>query len=127
MSNAIDANGTTFTFNGVEVGGITQYTIFDGSTPDVQHNPLSASGRQYFPGAPEFGQFRFTLYRNPDDPGQAEMEQARANSVRAECVWTLVDGSTRTFPGYVKALPIAGNINGLGTAQCVIKVAGPVT
>ena len=126
MSNAIDANGTTFTFNGVEVGGITQYTLIDGSTPDVQHNPLSGP-RQYFPGAPEFGQVRLNLYRNPADPGQAEMEQARANSVRAECVITLADGSTRTFPGYVKALPIAGNINGLGTAQCVIKVAGPVT
>ena len=123
---AINADGTTLIFNGAVVGGITAYDVIDGVTPDVEHRTMNQA--EYFPGIPEFGQIRVTLYRDPSDPGQAAMETARANRQRANTVFTLSDGSTRTFISYVKILPIVGNdINGLSTANVILKVAGPVS
>lgn len=55
------------------------------------------------------------------------MELARETRKKVTCVWTLSDGTTRTFLGYVKRLPIVGDSNGLGTADAVIKVAGRPT
>lgn len=128
MTKPISADGTTFTFGGVVVGGITAYTLIDGVTGDIVHVPLNGEGRHYFPAVPEYGQIRLTLYRNTSDAGQQAMEQARANRQRAQCVLTLIDGTTRTFLGYVKTLPMLnGDINGVNGVQATLKVAGPVS
>lgn len=123
----VSADGTTFTFGGVVVGGITEYTLVDGVTPDIEHDPM-AGPRAFFPGIPDYGTVRLTLYRNPSDPGQKQMEDARAAMARDECVITLIDGTTRRFTGYVKQIPLmGGGINGVGVAQIVLKVAGPTS
>ena len=124
---AINADGTTFTFNGVEVGGITAYEFLDGATPQIAHQPLGGP-REYRPGVPEYGRVRVTLYRDPQDPGQIEMESARTNRQTQTAVLTLIDGTERTFPANVEVLPIVGNdINGVSTARVVLKVAGAVS
>lgn len=120
----IDGQGCTFSFDGELVGGITRYNTIDGVTPDIKHSPTGASTNFYLPGVPEFGSLSLFMYRDLTDAGQIKMEEARAQSKRVTCIWTLSDGSTRTFPGYVKKLPIVGDDNGLGTADVVIKVAG---
>lgn len=123
----LDGQKTSLTFNGVLVGKITRYDIIDGVTPDVKHAPTGKSTNFFLPGVPEFGQINIRMYRDPSDPGQIEMETARAGSKIRTCVLTLADSSTITFPGYVKKLPIVGDDNGVGTADAVIKVAGSVT
>lgn len=123
----VNADGTTFTFDGVVVGGIEDYSVLDGVTPDVEHKSLK-NPAQYFPGFPEYGQLRLRMYREPSDPGQQRMEQARANRERVTGVITLIDGTTRSFPCYVKQLPLmSGNINGVGQVTAILKVAGPTT
>lgn len=126
MSNqVVSADGTTFTVDGVEVGGIEDYTIFDGVVPDVPHRPMSGP-LTFLPGLPDYGQVRIRLYRNPADPGQTKMDEVRAQSRVVNCTITLIDGTIREFPGYVKQLPLmGGNINGTGLVTAVIKVAGP--
>jgi len=120
----IDGQGTSFKFNGVVVGKVTRYTTLDGLTSDTKHASLSRPYPIYKPGLPEWGSITLALYRDPADPGQVAMESAKANRQTGEWVLTLSDGSTRTFPGIGKVLPIAGDSNGLGTANAVIKVAG---
>ena len=123
----LDGQNNTLTFNGVIVGGIHQFNVLDGVTPDIKHAPMGQKTNYYLPGVSEFGQINLQIYRDMTDPGQVAMEAARAASTIAICILTLSDGTTRTFPGYVKKLPIVGNDNGLGTADAVIKVAGAVT
>lgn len=123
----IDAQGCTFTFDGVPVGQITRFNFIDGTTPDVKHAPIGGETNYFLPGVAEFGSVTVTLYRDTADAGQVAMESARASSRVKECVITLHNGATRTFDGYVKRLPIVGNDNGVGTADAVIKVAGRVT
>lgn len=123
----LDGQNTSLTFNGVLVGKITRYDITDGVTPDVKIAPIGKKTNFYLPGVAEFGLINLRMYRDPSDPGQIEMETARAGSKKRTCILTLSDGSTRTFPGYVKKLPIVGDDNGVGTAEAVIKVAGSVT
>jgi hypothetical protein len=123
----LDGQNTSLTFNGVLVGRVTRYEIIDGVTPDIKHAPLSKKTNFFLPGVAEFGSINLTMYRDLADLGQIEMEIARAGSKKRTCVLTLSDGSTRTFPGYVKKLPIVGDDNGVGTASAVIKVAGSVT
>lgn len=123
----LDGQSNTLTFNGVLVGGIHQFNVLDGVTPDIKHSPMGQKTNYYLPGVAEFGQINLQIYRDMADPGQVAMEAARAASATVTCILTLSDGTTRTFPGYVKKLPIVGNDNGLGTADAVIKVAGAVT
>lgn len=123
----IKGEGTSLTFNGVLVGRVTQYETIDGVTPDVPHRPMKAKTNYYLPGVAEFGQVALTLYRDLSDPGQIEMENARAASRVVPCVLTLSDGSVRNFPAFVKTLPIVGNDNGIGPARAVLKVAGAVS
>lgn len=123
----LDGQGTTFTFNGITVGGIVGYNVIDGVTPDIEHKPTSATEPTFFPGLPQFGVITLNLMRDLSDVGQIELESARAQSRKEDCVLTLSDGSTRSFKGYVKKLPIIGNDNGLGTADAVIKIAGAIS
>lgn len=123
----LDGQNNTLTFNGSIVGGIHQFNVLDGVTPDIKHAPMGQKTNYYLPGVAEFGQINLRIYRDMTDPGQVAMEAARAASATVTCILTLSDGTTRTFPGYVKKLPIVGNDNGLGTADAVIKVAGAVT
>lgn len=127
MSNkqVVTADGTEFTFNGLAVGGIEDYTIFDGVTPDIEHRPMSGP-LVFFPGQTDYGQIRVRLYRNQQDAGQAAMEQARALGQSVDCSIALIDGTVRSFRGYVKQLPLmGGNNNGTGLVTAVVKVAGP--
>lgn len=123
----IDGQGITFTFNGVSVGGIVSYNVIDGITPDIEHKPTSATEPTFFPGLPQFGVITLNLMRDLADVGQIELESARAQSRKENCVLTLSDGSTRSFKGYVKKLPIVGSDNGLGTADAVIKIASAIS
>jgi len=123
----LDGQNTTLTFNGQLVGKVTRYDTIDGVTPDIKHQPTGSKVNYYLPGVAEFGQINLRMYRDMTDPGQIEMESARAISKIRTCVLTLADGTTRTFEGYVKKLPFVGDDNGVGTADAVIKVAGAVT
>lgn len=120
----IDGQGCTFTFNGVLVGRITKFNSIDGVTNDVSHKPMGNPTIFSLPDVPDFGLLTLTIYRDMADVGQIALEDARANRVVGDCVWTLSNGSTRSFKGYVKKLPIVGDDNGLGTADAVIKIAG---
>lgn len=120
----IDAQGCTFTFDGQLVGKIRGFLTNDGTTPDIAHRSLKANETDFFPGQADWGSITLRLYRDFSDAGQNAMESARETRKKVTCVWTLSNGITRTFPGYLKRLPIAGDSNGLGTADAVIKVAG---
>ena len=123
----IDAQGCTFTFDGETVGKIRGFLTNDGTTPDIAHRSLKANETDFFPGQADWGSITLRLYRDFSDAGQNAMESARETRKKVTCVWTLSNGTTRTFPGYVKRLPIVGDSNGLGTADAVIKVAGRPT
>jgi hypothetical protein len=123
----IDGQGCTFTFNGQTVGKITGFIVNDGVVPDIAHKAVNANDTIFFPGQADWGSITLRLYRDKTDAGQNAMEDGRENRKKVTCVWTLSDGSTNTFLGYVKRLPIVGDSNGLGTADAVIKVAGRPT
>lgn len=123
----IDAQGHVFTFNGEIVGRIVSFNTVDGVTPDVKHSPIGQKENTYFPGVAEYGNLNFKLYRDYSDLGQLEMENARATSVKRLCAWTLPNGVSISFTGYVKKLPLVGSDDGLGTADAVIKIASKTT
>lgn len=121
----VTADGTTLYFDATPVGGVEDYTIFDGITPDVTHRPMSGP-LVFFPGQTDYGHIRVRIYRNQQDPGQIRMEQAQAQGKVVACAVQLIDGTLRQFRGYVKQLPLmGGNINGTGLVTAVLKVAGP--
>lgn len=123
----IDAQGCSFSFDGETVGRIRGFQVNDGSVPDVAFKAVAENETIFFPGQADWGSITLRLYRDFSDAGQNAMELARETRKKVTCVWTLSDGTARTFPGYVKRLPIVGDSNGLGTADAVIKVAGRPT
>lgn len=130
MSITVDAQGTKFECDGVEVGGIQRYVFDDANTPDATHQSLGSNQSVSLPGKVPNSLFTLVLYRNTNDPGQIRLEQARVNRQIRPCKITLKDGTTRSFLGYVKQLPIVGSIQGadsLATANCLIRASGAVT
>ena len=123
----IDAQGLTFYCNGQLVGGIQSYQVFDGNTTPIEHNKLDGSGREKFPGVPNYGSIVLNILRDYADPGQIELEKTRTNRVRVTCVLTPKGGSAHTFPGFARVMPIIGNNNGVTTSRCIVEVAGPVS
>lgn len=125
QKQVVTADGTEFFFDATPVGGVEDYTVFDGVTPDIPHRPLSGP-LTFKPGQADYGSLRLRIYRNQADPGQQRMEQARQQGRVVSCAIRLIDGTIRQFKGYVKQLPLmGGNINGTGLVTAVIKVAGP--
>lgn len=123
----IDAQGMTLTVNGETVGGIESYDIYNGDTPPIEHNKLDGSGREFFPGVPNYGDLILNAYIDPSDAGQQELESTRTNRTRVTCVLTPRGGTAQSFLGFARIMPIIGENVGVQTSRIVVKVAGPIS
>lgn len=123
----IDAQGTTFVFNGETVGKVTQYTIADGDVPDVLFQGLDQSATRAYPGKPDFGNITVTLYRDSTDAGQEKIQASINNSAIVPASITLTDGRVLSFQAYGKTLPITGLIDSVNTSNAVIRIHEGVT
>ena len=126
----IDAQGTTFTFDGTEVGGLLTYVFLAGVVNEVIHKPLNATAAVAIPGLPDFGQCVLNLYRNKADPGQVKLQDSRRNRLIKSCVLTYKDGSVDNFDASCLILPTAGSKDSttpVNESACILRVCGPIS
>lgn len=134
-------HGTTFSINGVTVGGLIGVSIPDRTRGEVETTATdSSSQRSYIPGLREGGSVQLTMRHRPDDLGQQQLETnyaAAGSAALVSCVITLPDGATSgvgsrtyTFTGFVTQPP-AGDLNLVddeaAEQTAVVKVASAVT
>lgn len=132
-------HGTTFTINGIAVGGLISITIPDRSKGEVETTDSGdAFNRKYISGLREGGNVELSFRHNPADTGQLQLEtnySLDGSGAVKQCVITLpaTAGSpqrTYTFDGFV-TVPPSGELGLVDDEAAIqsstIKVAGPVT
>lgn len=122
----IDGQGATFTFDGVEVGGVQNYTFSQPDSRDVPHRPLASTTTEWLPGQISYGLVTLSLYRNDSDDGQDKMVIAHQQRRTVDCVLTLKNGATRTFRAFVRAIPTVGGVDGVVTGAATLRISGGV-
>lgn len=127
----IDAQGATLTFEDgsstpVTVGGIVSFDGFDGEASDIDITTLASTAKEFRQGLQDFGNFSMDLMRDPQDPGQIELDLAKAAQATREVVLTLPSGDIATFNAYVKSLTASGGVDGVVTGKCAMKITGSV-
>lgn len=122
----INAQGATFTFNGVKVNFIRSFTGFDGQATDIDITNLDSLAKEFRQGLQDFGNFSMDLQRDPGDAGQQEMEDSKNNQTTCPCVLTLPTGLTASFNAYVKQLSGAGAVDNVFTGTATLKISGVV-
>ena len=119
------AAGTTITWDGIPVGGITGYNGFDGEAPDLDVTTFAdTEWKQFVPGLMDNGAFSLDVFRDPDDLGQAAMDTAANTQTMGEVVMTFLDWGTVTFDAYVQSMPIAGGVDAHLTGTIPLRISG---
>ncbi len=127
--DVIDAQGTTFKFDGTEVNGILQYQFFNGVNREVLHRSLSGPANIALPSMPDYGQIALNLYLNNTDAGQLKLRDSLANRQVRECVLLFTDGSLATFWAFTLTLPVAGSkdsTNPINARASVLRISGTI-
>lgn len=126
---AIDAQGTTFTINSVEVGGIKSFSGFDGEAADIDITTLASTAKEFRQGLQDFGNFTLELVRDPNDVGQIELDTAKAAQTVQTCVLSFpddVDLNVATFSAFVKSQSTGGGVDDIITGTANLRVTGSV-
>jgi len=128
---ALDAQGAVFTFDDdmgspVTVGGIKSFSGFDGEASDIDITTLASTSKEFRQGLQDFGNFSIDVNRDPNDPGQIELDAAKAAQDTRECVLTLASGDIATFQAYVKSFNANGAVDDIIQGTCNMKVTGSV-
>lgn len=116
-----DAGGTP-----VLIECISSFSGFDGQASDIDVTCLTSTAKEWRQGLQDFGQFSVDLMRDPNDPGQAELDAAKNAQATRTFILTLESGDVATFEGYVKSLTTAGGVDAVLTGTATIKVSGTV-
>ncbi len=127
----LDAQGAVFTIadsmaSPVVVGGVVSFTGFDGEASDIDITTLASTAKEFRQGLQDFGNFSIDLMRDPTDPGQIELESAKAAQSTRECTLTLASGDVATFNAYVKSVTAAGGVDAVVTGSSNLKITGAV-
>lgn len=129
----INAQGAIFTIHNGDAPGaqvviecITAFTGMDGEAADIDITCLSSTAKEFRQGLQDYGNFSIDLMRDPNDPGQIELEEAKAAQETRVFVLTLTSGDVATFSGYVKSLTTEGAVDGVVTGTANIKITGNV-
>lgn len=129
MATAIDAQGTTFTINGVAVGGILSFTGLDGEASDIDITTLDSLAKEFRQGLQDFGNFTLELNRDQNDLGQMEMFDQKAAQTASTCVLSFPDDvalNVVTFSAYVKSMSLAGGVDEIIRGTANLKITGAV-
>lgn len=127
----LDAQGATFTIENsggspITVGGIRSFSGFDGEASDIDITTLDSVAKEFRQGLQDFGNFSIELNRDPNDSGQAELEDAKAAQATRTCVLTLASGDVFTFDAYVKSINLNGAVDDVLQGTANLKVTGAV-
>ena len=122
----LNAQLATFTFGGTKVNGIRSFTGMDGQASDIDVTTLDSLAKEYRQGLQDFGGWNMEIFRDPDDAGQAALEQAKNDQATEQCVLTIPTGQVATFDAYCKQISAAGAVDGVLTGNVAMKISGLV-
>lgn len=126
------AHGTTFSFGGSAVGGLTGIDLPDQSRDSVDLTDHDSGGvREFVAGLVDAGAVQLSGNNVPADTGQAALltNFAPSGGATAACVITLANaaGSTISFGAFVNGMGGSAPFDSKGTWTASVKISGKVT
>lgn len=127
-STGINAQGTTFTIDTVDIENVTGWSGFDGEANPIDKTTLSSIAKEKELGLQDFGQVTLNWQFVVGEAGQDDCRSAQAAGTAHAFVFTYKDGATATFQGRVKnATNQDGSVDTMLTGGCAIEIDGNVT
>lgn len=126
----VEAQATSITFDGTEIGGFISATLFQGVAREVLHRPLTASNACVFPGQPDHGRCVINLYFDKADAGQAKLRDSLAFRQVRTVVVTYSDGTTDTFDAFTLLFSNTGskdNTTPVNAGTITLRVSGSIS
>jgi hypothetical protein len=127
----LNAQFTTLTItdelgNPVEIAQINSYDGFTGEATEIDVTNLQSTAMEFRPGLQDFGDVTIEMQRDPSDPGQTELQAAKAAQSVRDFVLTVDNAIEFRFSGFVRSLTAAGEVNGVLTGSSTIRITGNV-
>lgn len=124
------ALGSTITFNGSLVGGLTSIGEVTPDSEELDATTLDSVGgyREYLQGFKDSGEVSLTGYLVPGDVGQVALRTGYGTGDVDAVVITYPDSTTVSFNGYVKSYSMgAADVDGIVGFAASIRISGAVT
>jgi hypothetical protein len=110
-----------------QIKGFKSYTGFDGTASEIDTTDLNSTAKEYLLGLQDNGNFNFELHINHKDPGQLVLTAAKKTSALTPFRLTLPDGSTASWNGLVKSVPLQGAVDAVQSGSVTTRISGDVT
>lgn len=139
MVDAVNSRGTTFSISESDIDGdpilidgIGGFSDVDGGTSSkIEVTDLNDTAREYILGLADPGSFTLTLTKfNLDDPGQAEVYNARIDGVKRKFIMTLpatnptLNKNVFTANVFISRMTPSGDNNSQVTGTITVEVSG---
>lgn len=127
---AIDAQGTTFTFEDAvpvaqTIGGVQSFSV-SASKPEREITTLASTAVERKLGLPDNGTLTLEVLYDRSDAGQAALIDADNSNATRQCVMTLSDGKIATFQATPKTPPIDGGADDDLKSSIELVISGAI-
>lgn len=125
----LDAQGTTFSFDGISVGRVRQYEVRDGIVRSPEARILNSNAVQARPGLATSGSVILDVYLDLADAGIQRIQQAFLASPGEIVDFTVTtqDGNGFSAEVFVTNFPYSGALDTTQTSRIALRIAGTVT
>ena len=127
---ALDAQGTCFFLNGVEIGDVQSISGFDGTANEIDVTNLKSTAEEIRMGIERNGSINLTVFRDLDDLGQQECLAQRAARTASEFIIQLPDVGTLNqirCDVYCLSASLDLGVDASITGTIQLRITGPVT
>jgi len=125
-SQAVETQGTRFTWNNIHVGEQVSFTGPGGVAGTYQVTNLQSTRVEKRPSLPDEGDFGFECNLVPGDTGQQALLIDKATRTVRTCILELTDGTTLTFQAYCTGFVISGGVDNKVSAAITLAITGEV-
>lgn len=127
-SNAINAQDTKISIGDgtdyTEILDVKSFSGFDGQADEIDVTTLRSKAKEKRMGLQDFGGISLDLNIVFDDPGQLQLQEAKASQKVKQFKVEFTNGTTAKFDGLVRSYTIDGSVNGVLTGKSEIMITG---
>ena len=127
---ALDAQGTCFFLNGVEIQEVQSMSGFDGTANEIDVTHLKSTAEEIRMGIERNGSVNLTVFRDYDDLGQQEALAQRAARTASELIIQLPDVGTLNqirCQVFVLSASLDLGVDATLSGTIQLRITGPVT
>ena len=123
------ATGAGSTGSSAEIGNVVDFSGPSGAAAVIDITSLSDSAKVKMMGIPDEGQLSLSVFYDPGNAAQADLQADRAARTQKKCVIKFTDAATNyaVFNAYCLQFAVSGAVDDAVKANVVLEIANEVT